>query len=410
MSLSRRSRRKVSALVLFSVSLHCALHCVACSGSDAEAGAAAPDAAAGGGPTGGASGGDSSGGGARPEPGGNGGASALGDAGPGPIPGDDAGPEPGPGDDAGPAPGPDAAPPGPDPRLATLIDEAAAAVCGALFRCCDDGSVNRYFEPYVYNEALEDFVPRLPPRAEVTAETCPALVAEMLTVVPLGRWVDAAERGLVELVPARVDACLDALGTAACGEGVTTALFDATCFWLNPPAGGDEQRTIFARTATEGGACLPLNDGFGGVFFGTCDPDLAVHVTSRRDRRAKVSAGRRAQSATPAANSRCSSAARASNAATTASAERPSTRPFRSGISVSTSDSTSSATVSTATAMSSSRPAACRDAPTARPAWAPTSASRSPVSRASAPIRSSARAADAGRPAPPSRGRPFPIR
>lgn len=284
MSLSRRSRREVRAFVLFSVSLHCALHCVACSGSDAETGAAAPDAAAGGWATGGASGGDSSGGGGRPEPGGRGGASAPGDAGPAPTPVDDGGPgpEPDPGDDAGPTPGPDAAgpvpdaaAPGPDPRLATLIDEAAAAVCGALFRCCDDGSVNRYFEPYVYNEALEDFVPRLPPRAEVTAETCPGLVAEMLTVVPLGRWVDAAERGLVELVPARVDACLDALASAACGEGVSTALFDAACFWLNPPAGGDEQRTIFARTATEGAACRPLNDGFGGVFFGTCDPELA---------------------------------------------------------------------------------------------------------------------------------------
>jgi hypothetical protein len=169
----------------------------------------------------------------------------------------------------------DAGPPVPDPTLETLLPDAATAICGALFRCCDGDSLARYFEPYARNEALLDFAPRLPPVASVTAETCPGLVAEMLTIVPLGTWRDAAADGLVRVVPAAVAACLASLETATCGDAVTAALFDATCFWLNPPLGGEEQRRIFERTASAGAACRPLNDGFGGVFFGTCDPHSA---------------------------------------------------------------------------------------------------------------------------------------
>lgn len=271
MAATRRSRREVRALFIL------ALCCGACGSDDGGNGTTVPDATPGGGSGSGGSGnGGTAGGSVGGEPSG-GGVNANGDAGPE----TDAGPGPGPGEDGGPAPvldasGPvaDLGPVGPDPRLDTLIADAAAAVCGALFRCCDDGSVTTYFEPYLLNEALEDFHPRLPPGAPLTAEACPTLVAEMLTVVPLGRWVAAAEAGYVQLVPAAVDACLDALGTAACGDDVTSALLDSSCFWLNPPVGGSEQRTIFARTATEG-ACRSLNDGFGGVFFGTCDPELA---------------------------------------------------------------------------------------------------------------------------------------
>jgi hypothetical protein len=42
------------------------------------------------------------------------------------------------------------------------------------------------------------------------------------------------------------------------------------------PAGGDEQRRMFARTATAGAACGPIRDGIGATFYGTCDPTAGV--------------------------------------------------------------------------------------------------------------------------------------
>jgi hypothetical protein len=168
---------------------------------------------------------------------------------------------------------PDAAPAGPDPRAATLIAEASQAICGALFRCCDAPSLEDYFAPYAANERLADFVARLPPAAAVDAATCPALVAEMLTVVPLGAWIDAVVQGKAAIVGAQADACLAALNDAACGEPVAAALFDSTCFWLNPPLGGPLQRSVFDRAQRTGDACIPLADGFGGLFYGTCNPN-----------------------------------------------------------------------------------------------------------------------------------------
>jgi hypothetical protein len=281
----QRGLRLLSSLAL-------ALQGVACTGDDGDAqpqgsadgsvgGVAAGGEPAGGGTgdgTGGGPGGGSGGG--RPDNGDPGGAPAPIDASPGVA--TDAGASPDLGPDADPAtgrdaslPDPDLGTPGPDPRLATLIPDAAAAVCGALFRCCDTESVVRYFEPYTLNDALAEFAPRLPPLAELSAEACPAVVADMLTVMPFGGWVEAALAGYVRLVPQAFDACLEALETAACGDDVTAALFDSTCFWIAPPSGGEEQRTLFARTGVEGTPCRSLNDGFGGVFFGTCDPDVA---------------------------------------------------------------------------------------------------------------------------------------
>jgi len=167
---------------------------------------------------------------------------------------------------------PDAESAAPDPRADTLIAEAAEAICGALLRCCDASDLITYFRAYGANERLSDFVGRLPPEAEIDAATCPALVGEMLAVVPLGSWVDAVVQGRARIVAERVDACLRVLDEAACGAPTLSALFDSTCFWLNPPVGGDEQRTIFARDQQSGDTCQGISDGFGGLFYGTCNP------------------------------------------------------------------------------------------------------------------------------------------
>jgi hypothetical protein len=174
--------------------------------------------------------------------------------------------------DAG-APLEDAGPPPPDPRADTLIGEAAAAICDALFRCCESTSLNAYFDAYAHNERLAEFADRLPPQATPTPESCPGLVEGMLTVVPLGAWTDAVRAGRARIVPERADACVAALRGAACGGALAAALYDPTCFWLGAPVGGDQQRTVFERFQSTGDTCAPLTDGFGGLFYGTCNPN-----------------------------------------------------------------------------------------------------------------------------------------
>ena len=61
---------------------------------------------------------------------------------------------------------------------------------------------------------------------------------------------------------------MEELNSASCGQPVREALFDAECFGGDSPAGGEEQRRMFDRTAQSGDACKPLEDGFGGLYFG----------------------------------------------------------------------------------------------------------------------------------------------
>lgn len=167
---------------------------------------------------------------------------------------------------------PDAPPQG---GLATFHDDAAAAICGALFRCCDGGDVEEYFAAYRANERLAAFVDRLPPAVELDEASCREVVAEMIEVTPFGDWVDAAEADRVGFDAGAFDACLAELDGAACGAEVRAALYDGTCLGFAAPTGGAEQRRMFTRTAGVGTACAPLRDGVGAVFYGTCDPTAA---------------------------------------------------------------------------------------------------------------------------------------
>ena len=70
----------------------------------------------------------------------------------------------------------------------------------------------------------------------------------------------------------RLDAALD---DATCGAEARATLFDSTCFGVQAPAGGDQQRRIFRRSGAPGDACAPIRDGVGATFYGTCDPVAA---------------------------------------------------------------------------------------------------------------------------------------
>jgi hypothetical protein len=152
--------------------------------------------------------------------------------------------------------------------LSSFHQDAADAVCGALFRCCDGEDVGAFFEAWTVNEQLADFAPQLPP----DEQACPALVADMIAITPFGDWIDAASSGAVDFDPDAQSTCLAALRDATCGDGVRAALYDSTCFSLAAPYGG-EQRSMFERTGIDGDACSPIRDGVGASFYGTCAPD-----------------------------------------------------------------------------------------------------------------------------------------
>lgn len=169
---------------------------------------------------------------------------------------------------------PDAAAPDGQASVAEISSRAAAAICGALFRCCDDDLVT-YFGPYRENDRLAAFKDQLPPAAALDEAGCRAVLAPMLDIAPFGDWVHAANAGTVVYDPAAFEACITALDHATCGESARKALWDSECLGYAAPAGGAEQRSMFHRTGGVGAACSPIRDGIGSVFYGTCDPKLA---------------------------------------------------------------------------------------------------------------------------------------
>ncbi|MBM4381672.1 MAG: hypothetical protein FJ086_20585 [Deltaproteobacteria bacterium] len=173
----------------------------------------------------------------------------------------------GPGDGADAGEAVDAGPP--VVAAAGLVQQVARSSCGALFRCCDAASRQRYFANYQSNVRLAALATRFPPADEAA---CGPLLEEALAIIPLGLWLQAVDAGAVTFDGAAAAACLATLDRAACGAPVRDALFDGRCFGFNSPAGGQEQRAMFLRTAVDGTPCRSLNDGIGGSFYGTCDP------------------------------------------------------------------------------------------------------------------------------------------
>ena len=157
-----------------------------------------------------------------------------------------------------------------------VLPRGAAAVCGVLFSCCDD-TLAAYFAPVAQAEPQSvffDLKDRVPPAATLTEDECPALVAEIHRRKGLGPFVEAARDGLLTFNAEGLQGCLQTIEDATCGAEARDAVFDSTCFGLQAPEGGALQRRAFSRTTVEG-ECRPLADGFGGLFFGSCDPTRA---------------------------------------------------------------------------------------------------------------------------------------
>jgi hypothetical protein len=146
-------------------------------------------------------------------------------------------------------------------------------VCKALFRCCDGASQTDYFGPWAQNTLLAAFKSKLPPSHAFADEAeCAATVKGMMEITPFGDWVTEAKAGHVTFDAAAADVCKTALDSAACGVPVASALTDGTCFGFAAPPGGDLQRKSFQRVGKVGDACVPIHDGVGTAFYGTCDP------------------------------------------------------------------------------------------------------------------------------------------
>ena len=156
--------------------------------------------------------------------------------------------------------------------LANLIEEISASTCKAIFRCCDKKSLESYFAMFANSPNLTKFKGQLPPEAALTAADCPALMEQMLAVIPFGDWIKVVKAGEAAYNPAEARKCLDVLDKAKCGDEVVKALFDGTCVSFAPPSGGKAQRKMFNRTRTDGDKCTVIRDGVGTPFFGSCDP------------------------------------------------------------------------------------------------------------------------------------------
>ena len=164
----------------------------------------------------------------------------------------------------------------PDVLIADLPDFIATEVCSRLFSCCDEESKEIYFYNYQANDLLADYHRQLPPEDEAS---CATILADMLDEVWLGAWSQQVEKGLVEYVPSQAGECTQSLRQADCGEELRTALFDGECFGFSAPTGGESQRRMFQRNNAEGDSCETLLDGYGGLYFGSCNPAEAFCCT-----------------------------------------------------------------------------------------------------------------------------------
>jgi hypothetical protein len=162
-----------------------------------------------------------------------------------------------------------------------LVPETAAAMCQGLFSCCDMADFETFFVAFAYDLRYEDYVTLFPPETELTEDNCQQTLETLLNVAPFGAWRAQTEAGRVTYDGVAAQECLDTLLNASCGDEFLTAIYDGTCLSFASPLGGESQRKMFSRYAGVGEQCAPINDGQGGVIYGTCNPAEAFCCVRR---------------------------------------------------------------------------------------------------------------------------------
>jgi hypothetical protein len=149
----------------------------------------------------------------------------------------------------------------------------ATAICDNLFRCCSTDGVDDYLAGWANSDSALDeagFPAAAPPNVSIASVAeCSNLVSQMAAVAPFGDWIAAAQAGAVSFETQALDECIAELDSAECGDDFSAALFDGTCLGYGAPL-NPEMRRIFVSTNASG-ACVPIRDGSGARFFGTCD-------------------------------------------------------------------------------------------------------------------------------------------
>lgn len=147
----------------------------------------------------------------------------------------------------------------------------AAAVCKRLADCCSEADAAVFFRQFQAAPYT------LPAGTVVAPKDCVATVEAQLAVLH-GKWVPSIGRGRMRFDAAKGAACVSAVEKAACGTGLSVALFDPKC--------ADIRATeVFAKVGKLGDPCQDLGDS---TFNGECDPAVGhcdgppSKVTDRR--------------------------------------------------------------------------------------------------------------------------------
>jgi len=171
-------------------------------------------------------------------------------------------------------------------KLQNFIPIVADAICRKITNHCNQKSQTEFFRPILASEELsKKYKNSLPPiKKGLTHNDCVKILSDVLEVRPFGKWIKAAKTSQVMFNEKGFDLCLSELKNAKSGADTEKALYDSQCFAYQPPMGGKYQRKMFDRTAAAGDSCSLLNDGFGGLYYGTCNAAVSYCCYNDQDK------------------------------------------------------------------------------------------------------------------------------
>lgn len=160
-----------------------------------------------------------------------------------------------------------------------FVTATAATICGKLTACCDPASVNRFFAPFLAAagdpaDLYAAYTDSIPPNAPLDPATCPALLRDLYLAGPFGSWAAKVAAGEVTFASYAAEGCRQTIETAACGAELEAAISYGSCVDIAAPEPGT-QRPMFQRTQGPGATCSSIRDGFGGLYYGSCDPTVS---------------------------------------------------------------------------------------------------------------------------------------